>query len=124
MWLNAVGTVIEYPAMRNLARRGLGGVTTISAYLPVRFDEGGRQGYVASGYRPLLRFGDRHREGAISLIDRELALPGESLDVHIDLPKPEHVAEHVRIGTRFAISEGTHEVGEGKIVDLPENYQT
>jgi translation elongation factor EF-Tu-like GTPase len=100
-------------------------VLRLSAHIYLRAsDEGGRQGYVASGYRPLLRFGDLYTDGAISLIDRERALPGESLDVHIDLPQPEYVAEHVRIGARFAISEGTHEVGEGTIIDLPENYQT
>jgi len=47
-------------------------------------------------------------------------MPGESLDVNIDLPNPEYVAGHLRVGSNFIISEGTHDVGEGTITGLPE----
>ena len=81
--------------------------------------EGGRQSFIVSGYRPHIHFGNEvYADGAIMFSDGEKLFPGDTCNVTITFPKPEYVKEYLRIGTTFAIHEGPHKIGEGEIVSL------
>jgi translation elongation factor EF-Tu-like GTPase len=86
----------------------------------LRADEGGRQSFIFSGYRPNIRFADDvYVDGAITFSDREKVFPGDKCQVKIRFPKPEFVKEYLTVGTSFDINEGSHKVGEGEILTLP-----
>jgi elongation factor Tu len=82
-------------------------------------EEGGRTSSVCSGYRPNLRFGDLYTDGALTLLDRQQASPGDECDVCVTFVHPAYVQEHLRVGAHFEITEGPRKVGEGMILAMP-----
>ena len=82
-------------------------------------EEGGRTACVHSGYRPNMRFGDLYTDGALTLLDRQQASPGDECDVRVTFVNPAYVQEHLRVGARFEITEGSRKVGEGTILAIP-----
>ena len=86
-------------------------------------EEGGRTSYVRSGYRPTIRFGDLYTDGALTLLDRQQASPGDACEVHVTFVNPAYVREHLQVGTRFEITEGARKVGEGAILTAPRVVQ-
>ena len=82
-------------------------------------DEGGRQSFILSGYRPHIRFGNElYADGAIIFSDHEKLFPGDTCNVKITFPKPELVKEYLKVGTTFDIYEGPHKIGDGEIVSF------
>jgi translation elongation factor EF-Tu-like GTPase len=81
--------------------------------------EGGRQSFILSGYRPHIRFDNEvYVDGAIIFSDGEKVLPGDTCSVTIIFPKPERIKEYLKIGTTFDIHEGSHKIGAGEVVSL------
>ena len=81
--------------------------------------DGGRQSFILSGYRPHIRFGNEvYADGEIMFSDGEKLFPGDTCNVKITFPKPELVKEYFKIGATFDIHEGPHKIGEGEIVSL------
>ena len=86
-------------------------------------EEGGRTSCVRSGYRPNIRFGDLYTDGALTLLDRQQASPGDECDVRVTFVNPAYVREHLQVGARFEITEGSRKVGEGAILAIPQVSQ-
>ena len=83
----------------------------------LRTDEGGRQSFVFSGYRPNICFGgDVYADGAVTFSDREKLFPGDTWQVKIRFPHPECVNACLMTGKTFDIHEGRRKVGEGTIL--------
>ncbi|MFF5111901.1 elongation factor Tu [Streptosporangium sp. NPDC000509] len=73
--------------------------------------EGGRSGAVATGYRPQFYLRTTDVPGRMDLGDAGLALPGETVEVTVELGRP--VALEAGLG--FAIREGGKTVGAGTV---------
>lgn len=79
--------------------------------------EGGRHTPFFDGYRPQFFFRTTDVTGCANLVgDVEMAMPGEHVDLDIELGKP--VA--IEAGSRFAIREGGKTVGSGVVVEVQE----
>jgi len=76
--------------------------------------EGGRTTGFASHYRPQFFFRTTDVVGDVELRDTALALPGDSVEIVVELGKP--VAMDVGLG--FAIREGNRTVGAGTVREL------
>ncbi|GAA0979628.1 elongation factor Tu [Acrocarpospora macrocephala] len=74
--------------------------------------EGGRRTAIANGYRPQFYVRTADVPGEVTLTGTELALPGETIEVTVDLGKP--IALEPGLG--FAIREGGHTVGAGTVL--------
>jgi elongation factor Tu len=77
-------------------------------------DEGGRHTPVRSGYRPQFYLRTADVVGGVDLGAVEFALPGDVVDVTVELGRP--VALDVGLG--FAIREGGRTVGAGTVLEL------
>jgi len=79
--------------------------------------EGGRHTPFFDGYRPQFFFRTTDVTGCANMVgDVEMAMPGEHVDLDIELGKP--VA--IETGSRFAIREGSKTVGSGIVVEVQE----
>lgn len=77
--------------------------------------EGGRRTPLFSGYRPQFFFRTADVTGTLHLRgDVEMCLPGDSVEVEIDLVQPVALEEHLE----FAVREGNLTVGAGKVTRL------
>ncbi|MCB1306715.1 MAG: elongation factor Tu [Leptospiraceae bacterium] len=75
--------------------------------------EGGRHTPVVNRYAPQFYFGVTAATGSIRLLaDRELALPGDSLQMEVELDR----AIAIQAGDHFAIREGGKTVGSGTVI--------
>jgi elongation factor Tu len=77
-------------------------------------DEGGRRTPVLSGYRPQFYLRTTDVVGGLDLSGTDIAMPGDRVDVTVELGKP--VALDVGLG--FAIREGGRTVGAGTVTAL------
>jgi elongation factor Tu len=77
-------------------------------------DEGGRRTPIATGYRPQFYVRTTDVVGDVDLGELELALPGDTVGMTVELGKP--VALDVGLG--FAIREGGRTVGAGSVTTL------
>ncbi|TWP53387.1 elongation factor Tu [Lentzea tibetensis] len=77
-------------------------------------DEGGRHTPVASNYRPQFHFRTSDVVGVVELDGRPMALPGDTVDMTVELGKP--IAMDAGLG--FAIREGGRTVGAGTVGTL------
>ncbi|MEQ4204274.1 elongation factor Tu [Actinopolymorpha sp. B9G3] len=77
-------------------------------------DEGGRRKPLLSGYQPQFHFRTTDTVGTILLGEGRMALPGDTVDMTVELGKPIALAA----GLGFAIREGGRTVGAGTVVDL------
>lgn len=78
-------------------------------------DEGGRHTPFFNGYRPQFFFGTADVTGVVTLgADREMVMPGDNLSVELDLQKQIAMEK----GQRFAIREGGHTIGAGRITEI------
>jgi translation elongation factor TU len=77
-------------------------------------DEGGRRKPLLSGYQPQFHFRTTDTVGTILLGEGQMALPGDTVDMTVELGKP--IA--LTVGLGFAIREGGRTVGAGTVVDL------
>ena len=74
-------------------------------------DEGGRHTPFFSGYRPQFYFRTTDVTGTANLIGAEMCMPGDNVEVEIQLITPIAMDEH----QRFAIREGGKTVGAGRV---------
>jgi elongation factor Tu len=80
-------------------------------------EEGGRHSAFFSGYRPQFYFRTTDVTGTVVLPEGvEMVLPGDNVEMTIQLIKPIAMEE----GLRFAIREGGHTVGAGVVVKIEE----
>jgi elongation factor Tu len=84
-----------------------------SVYL-LSTEEGGRRTGLTTGYRPQFYFRTTDVVGNVELHDTALALPGDSVEMTVQLGKP--IAMTAGLG--FAIREGNRTVGAGSIREL------
>ena len=80
-------------------------------------DEGGRHTPFFSGYRPQFYFRTTDVTGAANLLGgAEMCMPGDNVNLSIELIKPVALTE----GSRFAIREGGRTVGSGVVTKVVE----
>ena len=81
-------------------------------------DNGGREGYIANGYRPHLVFDNDVNEYKTSashtLIGTEMLFPGEAGPVFISLLSGDY---EYKAGETFKLYEGSREIGHGKVMN-------
>ncbi len=80
-------------------------------------DEGGRHTPFFSGYRPQFYFRTTDVTGSTTLLGgAEMCMPGDNVEVEVELGKPIAMSE----GSRFAIREGGRTVGSGVVTKIVE----
>jgi elongation factor Tu len=77
-------------------------------------EEGGRHTPFTSGYRPQFYFRTTDVTGSANLIGAEMCMPGDNVEVEIELGKPIAMDET----QRFAIREGGRTVGAGRVTKI------
>ncbi|GII58850.1 elongation factor Tu-3 [Planotetraspora thailandica] len=100
------GQVLAAPGSQQAHRRFTARVYLLTAA------EGGRHTGVSGGYRPQFYLRTADVPGRIELGDGEVALPGDTVEVTVELGRP--VA--IEAGLGFAIREGGRTVGAGTVV--------
>ena len=77
-------------------------------------EEGGRSTPFVSGYRPQFFFRTTDVTGSIQLEGAEMVMPGDNVEMHVELISPIAIEE----GLRFAIREGGRTVGSGVVTKI------
>ena len=77
-------------------------------------EEGGRHTPFFTGYRPQFYFRTTDVTGDAKLLVAEMCMPGDNVEVEIELITPIAMDEH----QRFAIREGGRTVGAGRVVSI------
>ena len=78
-------------------------------------DEGGRHTPFFTGYRPQFYFRTTDVTGSIALAEgTEMVMPGDNTEMDVELITPVAMDE----GLRFAIREGGHTVGAGRVIKI------
>ncbi|HBP13727.1 MAG TPA: elongation factor Tu, partial [Gammaproteobacteria bacterium] len=81
-------------------------------------DEGGRHTPFFKGYRPQFYFRTTDVTGSVELpTDVEMVMPGDNINMNVDLISPIAMDE----GVRFAIREGGRTVGAGVVTKIRSN---
>ena len=80
-------------------------------------EEGGRHSPFFSGYRHQFYFRTTDVTGALNLLgDAEMCMPGDNVELRVELGKPIAMEE----GLRFAVREGGRTVGSGVVTKILE----
>ncbi len=79
-------------------------------------EEGGRHTPFVNNYRPQFYFRTTDVTGTINLVGTEMAMPGDNLEMDVELITPIAIEE----GLRFAIREGGRTVGSGVVIKINE----
>ena len=80
-------------------------------------EEGGRHTPFLSNYRPQFYFRTTDVTGVVRLPEgTEMVMPGDNVEMDVELITPIAIEK----GLRFAISEGGHTVGAGRVVEVTE----
>jgi len=78
-------------------------------------EEGGRHSPFFSGYRPQFYFRTTDVTGSLRLLgDAEMCMPGDNIELEVELGKPIAMEE----GLRFAVREGGRTVGSGVVIKV------
>jgi len=77
-------------------------------------EEGGRHKPFFTGYRPQFYFRTTDVTGTAKLLNAEMCMPGDNVEVEVELITPIAMDEH----QRFAIREGGKTVGAGRVVKI------
>jgi elongation factor Tu len=77
-------------------------------------DEGGRHTPFFNGYRPQFYFRTTDVTGSATLINAEMCMPGDNVEIEVELITPIAMDQH----QRFAIREGGRTVGAGRVVEI------
>jgi elongation factor Tu len=104
------GQIVAKPGAIKAARKCTATVYVLSK------EEGGRHTAFMSGYTPQFFFRTADVTGTVNLVGVEMALPGDSVEVELELSKP--IALYGKQG--FAIREGGHTVGAGSVSNVLE----
>lgn len=71
------------------------------------------------GYKPLFNFiEDMKKSGKITLINKDEFVPGEEGEVKITFLDKNYLGPDFGNGKEFTFSEGTHILGEGRILEV------
>jgi hypothetical protein len=83
-------------------------------------EDGGRKGFVLSGYRSQIKFPFNKNmiSGEQIFIENDKVCPGEKVTVQITILDHTQFRKSLSVGTIFKIYEGLHEVAEGEIVEI------
>jgi hypothetical protein len=83
-------------------------------------EEGGRDGYAASGYRPYVKFDGRKEitSGEQLFVDKDKVLPGETVTAEIRMLSPNFFDKYLFVGQHFEIGEGSKVVGHGEVLEI------
>ena len=79
-------------------------------------DEGGRHTPFMSGYRPQFYFRTTDVTGTANLKGAEMCMPGDNVEIEVELITPIAMDEHMR----FAIREGGRTVASGRVTKIVE----
>jgi len=79
-------------------------------------EEGGRHTPFFNGYRPQFYFRTTDVTGGLSLKGAEMCMPGDNVEMIVDLGKPIAMEQ----GLRFAVREGGRTVGSGVVIKILE----
>jgi elongation factor Tu len=80
-------------------------------------DEGGRHTPFFTNYRPQFYFRTTDVTGVVKLPEgTEMVMPGDNIEMDIELITPIAIEK----GLRFAIREGGHTVGAGRVIEIAE----
>jgi elongation factor Tu len=105
------GQVVAAPGSINPHKKFKGQVYVLTK------EEGGRHTPFFNGYRPQFYFRTTDVTGVVTLKQGvEMVMPGDSVDVDIELITPIAMEK----GLRFAIREGGHTVGAGVVTEIVE----
>ena len=89
---------------------------TCAVYILTK-EEGGRHTHFTTGYRPQFYFRTTDVTGAVTALEgAEMVLPGDNVTMTVELISKIAMEE----GVRFAIREGGHTVGAGRVVKVLE----
>jgi len=77
-------------------------------------EEGGRHTPFFNGYRPQFYFRTTDVTGTANLVGAEMCMPGDNVEVEVELITPIAMDEH----QRFAIREGGRTVGAGRVTKI------
>jgi elongation factor Tu len=77
-------------------------------------EEGGRHKPFFTGYRPQFYFRTTDVTGTAKLLNAEMCMPGDNVELEVELGTPIAMDEH----QRFAIREGGKTVGAGRVVKI------
>ncbi len=69
-----------------------------------------------SGYRPQFYFRTTDVTGTANLVGAEMCMPGDNVEIEVELICPIAMEEHMR----FAIREGGRTVGAGRVTKIIE----
>ncbi|MCA8951867.1 MAG: elongation factor Tu, partial [Planctomycetes bacterium] len=78
--------------------------------------EGGREKPFFTGYRPQFYFRTTDVTGTAQLKGAEMCMPGDNVEISVELITPIAMEEHMR----FAIREGGRTVGAGRVTKILE----
>lgn len=81
-------------------------------------EEGGRRGYVVSGYRPQFFYDGQDHDAVHEFPDADRVLPGQTVRVHITFFHPENHIGRLYPGKKFSIREGVQVVAEGRVTNI------
>jgi hypothetical protein len=90
-------------------------------------EEGGKQRYVISGYRPHVKFDGRKEltSGEQLFVDKEKVFPGETAIAEIRILSKDFFKNYLFTGQHFEVAEASHLVGHGEIIEvINPNLQT
>jgi elongation factor Tu len=79
-------------------------------------DEGGRHTPFMSGYRPQFYFRTTDVTGTANLKGAEMCMPGDNVEIEVELIMPIAMDEHMR----FAVREGGRTVASGRVTKIIE----
>jgi elongation factor Tu len=77
-------------------------------------EEGGRHTPFMTGYRPQFYFRTTDVTGTAKLVGAEMCMPGDNVEIEVELGTPIAMDEH----QRFAIREGGRTVGAGRVTKI------
>lgn len=80
--------------------------------------EGGRKGYVKSGYRGQFFYNGSDWDAPQEFIDKEICNPGETVKVKLQTLSPHFHVGQFFVGQTFETREGSKTVGRGKITKI------
>ena len=83
-------------------------------------EDGGRQNFALSGYRPTIKFpfSEMQTSGIQTFIDKEKVFPGETVKAEIKILSDEYFKHQLCENLEFDFLEGPNIIGTGKIISI------
>ncbi len=83
-------------------------------------EEGGKQRYVISGYRPHVKFDGRKEltSGEQLFVDKEKVFPGDTTIAEIRILSKDFFKNYLFVGQHFEVAEASHLVGHGEVLEI------